>query len=427
MDSSDELKTAVIVSRKWDGGEIAEEIKEKIQQKNVSPKFILLFLTIHHEPELLKIIDQLMEAFPGIPVVGGTLAGFITQEGCFTRGVAAFAMDSPSLDVAIGYGLDTKKNPKRAADNCADMLLSNLEKSDYSNTFIFQFTSGATIPHFPGVGSSFVLKGKIKSSLAATLIETSTKNMQRGIGREEEVLEELSKKIPDAYIIAGSSSDDMSLAKNIQFVNKNIFTNAVVALAIKTNHDIQLKYNHGFHKLDHDIMRISDGSFENRIVKKINNKEAISEFTQVLGWSEPIFNEIINRKTSFYNLPTIYFPLGFEYPDGVLAPAAVGAILGKGFSFNYKISSDNLYVLTATGRSIADNIIKCADVPSNFTFGISCCGNLVTLGDDVYIIQKELKKKLDQFFIGFTLGEGVYSPTEKIPKFFNEENILMTM
>ena len=102
----------------------------------------------------------------------------------------------------------------------------------------------------------------------------------------------------------------------------------------------------------------------------------------------------MDKKTSFYNLPTIYFPLGFEYIDKTLSAAAVGAILGDAFSFNYSMASDDLFVLTASGRDIVNAIDSCVEEGQDFAFGESCCGNLVTLGDDIYLAQERIKKKL---------------------------------
>lgn len=428
MVDSSKFKVSIVVSRKWDGSEVAKEITQKIM-KNTSnpPKFILLFTTIHYKNEFKKLLNEIKEKFSISPLVGCTVAGFMTQDGCYTRGVTALAVDYTNMDIFIGIGHNTKKNPEEAAKNCAKTIIDGLENSKYKENFILQLVSGATVPEFPGVGKSFVLKGKIKSSIAAKLIETSTKKMQKGIGREEEILEKISKLLKDTQIISASSCDDMSVSENYQFYDEKIFTNSIIAICLNTDKKIEINYNHGFHKFSDDKLKITSESFNNRIVKKIDNKDAVSEFTKKVNWSENTFENIINRKTSFYNLPTVYFPLGFEYADGTLAPAAVGAILGKGFSFNYKIRSEDLYVLTATGKDIVNSFDKHTTRDSDFIFGISCVGNLVTLGDNIFTIQEKIKNKLNNFLILFTLGEGVYIPSEEESKFFNEANIILSI
>jgi hypothetical protein len=418
------LEVAVGMTRKWDAREAGREVaRNTIQKLNSPPSFLLLFSTIHYEKhggfeEFLKgVWDVLPE---GTPVVGGTVVGFMNENGCYSRGAVALTCSYPNMDVAIGIGHNTKKNPEKAAEECASSILNGLRNSNYKDAFIFQLVSGPTVPHFPGVGSSFIYKGKIKSSLAAKLLETSTKNLQKGIGREEEVLEKMSKMMGESHIISGSASDDMKLSANYQFVNKNVLTNSVVAIGLKTDRNIGVKYNHGFHKLFDEGLKITDSSFGGKIIKKINNNDAVKEFLKTIHWSEGMLDERLHRKTFF-------FPLGCEYQDNTLAPAAIGAILGGGFSFSFKVNSDVLFVLTASGKSIIDGIESCIDKNATVTFGISCCANFVTLGDDIYILQEKIKKYLNNFLVVFTLGEGVYVPSEKIPKFFNETNIFLSI
>jgi len=430
MDSS-RFEAAVGMSRKWDAREAGREVtRSAIEKLNRPPSFFLLFSTIHYEKHggFQEFLNGVWDVLPeGTPLIGGTVVGFMNDYGCYTRGCTAIAVSYPNMDVAVGVGYNTKKNPEKAAGKCAEGILMGFKNSKYKESFIFQLVSGATMPHFPGIGGSFVLKGKIKSSLAAKLIETSTRKLQKGIGREEEVLEKMSKKLEKSFIISGSSSDDMKLAKDYQFISKGVSTNSIVAIGFKIDKKIDIRYNHGFHKLFNEKLKITDSSFDNRIIKKINNKDAVSEFTRAANWSESAFEESISRKTSFYNLPTVYFPLGFEYPDKTLAAAAVGAILGKGISFNYRIDSDDLFVLTASGKNIVDAIDESIDKNSDFIFGVSCCGNLVTLGDDMCFVQKKIRKNIKNFLVVFTLGEGVYNPLDGKSKFFNEANIILSI
>jgi len=418
------LEAAVGMSRKWDAHEAGKEVaREVIQKLSSPPSFFLLFSTIHYEKHggFKEFLNGVWDVLPkGTPLVGGTVVGFLNEYGCFSRGAVALACSYHNVDVAVGVGHNTKKNPEKAAKECAKSILNGLKDSKYNEAFIFQLVSGPTVPHFPGVGSSFIIKGKYKSSIAAKLIEISTKRLQKGIGREEEVLENMSKIIEGSYIISGSASDDMKLSANYQFVNKDILTSSVVAIGIKIDRELDVKYSHGFHKISDEKLKITDSSFNGKIVKKINNNGAVKEFIKNINWSEDMLDERLHRKTFF-------FPLGFEYPDNTLSPSAIGAILGEGFSFSYRTTSDELFVLTATGNSIVNAIDRCIDKDSIFTFGVSCCANLVTLGDNIYLLQERIKKYLDSFLIVFTLGEGVYIPYEKIPKFFNETNIVLSV
>jgi len=422
--AEEKLEAAVGMSRKWDAREAGREVaREVIQKLKTPPSFFLLFSTIHYEKHggFEEFLNGVWDVLPkGTPLVGGTIVGFMNEYGCYSRGAVALACSYKNIDIAIGIGKNTKKNPEKAAKECANSILEGLQNSKFDDSFIFQLVSGSTVPHFPGIGNSFIIKGKYKSSIAAKLIETSTKKLQNGIGREEEVLENMSKIIENSYIISGSASDNMELSANYQFVNKIILKNSVVAIGMKIDKELDVKYGHGFHKISDKKLRITDSSFDGKIVKKINNNDAVKEFIKTINWSEDMLDERLHRKTFF-------FPLGFEYPDNTLSPSAIGAILGGGFSFSYRTTSDELFVLTATGNSIVNAIYNCIDKDAILTFGVSCCANLVTLGDGIFLIQEKIKKHLDSFLFIFTLGEGVYIPSENIPKFFNETNVVLSI
>jgi hypothetical protein len=324
------------------------------------------------------------------------------------------------MDVVTGIGNDTKKKPKKAAEVIGNSILNQFSSSKLNHSFLFQLVSGPTTPQFPGIGSSFIIKGKITSPIAARLIETSTKKLQKGIGREEEVLQRMSELFNDAYIISGSSSDDMKVLKNYQFFDKKVYTNSVVALGLKTNREMDVCYNHGFYKLNNEKLTITDSSFENKIIKKLNKKSAVKEFLRSIHLTTDMLDEKLHEKT-------FYFPLGYEYPDNTISPTAIGAILGDGFSFSFKADSNELYVLTATGKSILEGIESCFNKKAILNFGISCCANLVTLGDNIYTLHERLKNVLENFLVVFTLGEGVYIPQEKFIKFFNETSVIMSI
>jgi hypothetical protein len=418
------FETSVGMSRKWNAREAGREVAESaIQKLSRPPDFFLLFSTIHYEKHggFQEFLNGVWDVLPkGTPLIGGTVVGFMNDYGCYTRGATALAVSYPNMDVSTGIGHNTKKNPDKATENCVKDILNTLKYSKYEESFVFQLVSGATMPHFPGFGSGFVLKGKIKSSLASRLIEISTKRLQKGIGREEEVLEKMSKYMENSHIISGSSSDDMKLSRNYQFFDKDIFNNSVVAIGFKSDRKLDVKYGHGFHKFLDKELKITEKSFEGKIIRKINNVDAVSEFIKAIHWSEDMLDERLHEKTFF-------FPLGFEYTDKTLSPAAIGAILGGAFSFSFKTISDNLFVLTASGQSIANAIEFCIQHDSKLTFGVSCCDNLVTLGDEIYHVQERLQDYLKNFLILFTLGEGVYLPSERATKFFNETNIFLSI
>ena len=158
---SDDFKASVNVSRQWDGKRVGQELVDKIKQDNVDPDFILLFSTIHYEGEFQKFLDIVKDEFPDAPLVGGTVAGFMSNEGCYTRGVSAMATEYENLDVAVGVGHNTKRNPTSAVHG----LLQSLEPTDddkdkFSNELLLNFISGTKIPSFPFMGQRRIIKNK---------------------------------------------------------------------------------------------------------------------------------------------------------------------------------------------------------------------------------------------------------------------------
>ena len=122
------------------------------------------FLPVHgiklHDYGIWKGIKS---GFPDSPLAGGTVAGFITQEGCYTRGVAAFALDYPNMEVTIGIGHNTKRNPEKAADECVKMIKKYTKPSKWNNKFLLTLVSGTEIPQIPGVGRAVIKSATISS------------------------------------------------------------------------------------------------------------------------------------------------------------------------------------------------------------------------------------------------------------------------
>ena len=116
------LEASIGMSREWDARKAGREVaKSAIKNLKTPPNFFLLFSTIHYKDHggFQEFLNGVWDVLPkGIPLIGGTVAGFLNNHGCFTRGATALAVAYPNLDVAIGIGRNTRKNPKKAAKNC---------------------------------------------------------------------------------------------------------------------------------------------------------------------------------------------------------------------------------------------------------------------------------------------------------------------
>ena len=113
------LEAAVGMSRKWDAREAGKEVaRSTIEKLSAPPDFFLLFSTIHYEKHggFEEFLNGVWDILPeGTPLVGGTVTGFMNNYGVYTRGTTALAVSNPDMDVVIGSGKNTKRNPKKAA------------------------------------------------------------------------------------------------------------------------------------------------------------------------------------------------------------------------------------------------------------------------------------------------------------------------
>ena len=183
------LETSIGISRRWDAREAGKEVAEMtIQKLRSPPNFFLLFSTIHYKDHggCQEFLEGVWEVLPaGTPLIGGTVAGFINNYGCYARGATALAISYPNMDVAMGYGIRTKRNPKKAARNCANMIRKGLQNSPYKNKFLIDMISAPIIPKIPFMGETNNVKSKILGGILAHIGIPIAQYLGTGIGKEQ--------------------------------------------------------------------------------------------------------------------------------------------------------------------------------------------------------------------------------------------------
>ena len=407
------MEVALGMSRKWDAREAGKEVaREIIQKLKTPPSFFLLFSTIHYEKhggfeEFLKgVWDVLPE---GTPLVGGTVAGFMNNYGCYTRGCTALAVSYPNMDVAVGVGHNTKRSPRKAAKKCAEMITNELKNSKYSHKFIFDIISGGLVPQIPGIGRKKIIKGTLSKN-AMNLSNISLTVFQKGVGREEEILSEFVKYFEDYHILHGSSMDDAEAMSNYQFVNKQVGTNMMVAVAI--NIDLDMKINSIHNLKEMKKFYANKLSKDGRTIHQINNKPAADELLNLLGWPEEYFDERLFRRTFFY-------PLGFQ-ENGHWVAEAVGIISGSSIIVLHGIKDKNMAVLEASGQNMMDAVIKSLDSfhGEKSLLGLisTCDTRLEALGSQVFKVHEKVVGYFGDvpFIAIYCGGEGAKKPYEPL-------------
>ena len=404
------FEVALGMSRKWDAREAGKEVaREVIQKLSSPPSFFLLFSTIHYDKHggFEEFLDGVWDVLPeGTPLIGGTVAGFINNYGCYTRGATALAVSYPNMDVAVGVGRNTKRNPQKAASECAQMIKEELDNSTYKNKFVFDLISGGIIPQFPGMGRKKVIKG-FMGKLSINLTGFSTKYLQKGIGREDEVMEEFTSNLKDYKILGGSSMDDYNFLNNYQFFNNQVLKNSMVALGIRTDSSFDVSMVHGM-KETNISFEVTKLSRNKRFIHEINNKPALQELLKLLNWPAGEVNENMYRRT-------FYYPFCFE-KDNNRMPGVILMFLSDSMLVSYQIENQKVDILTTSGKDLINAVDENLDPykEKNIKFGIivSCGIRLMTLSKNIYKVREKLLKNFNDqpFLLFYTNGESTYIP-----------------
>jgi len=413
MDKS-KVETSVGMSRNWDAREAGREVaRSTIEKLNSPPNFLLLFSTIHYEKHggFEEFLNGVWDVLPsGTPLVGGTVAGFMNNQGCYTRGAVALAISNPSINVAIGVGRDTKRNPIHAVKKCVEMINKQNRKID----FYFEFVSGPIIPTFPGMGKRTVIKSKITGNLMLKAIPTLFKaNM--GTDRADELLDNLVCCINNP-LIGAVCYDDGKLSKNYQFYNKEILKNAILLLGISSDFKPEFQTVTALKPRGIKIKVEVEG--DGRTVKKINGKSASSELFKVLNWKE-----ISIRKVEKFYSQAFYYPFCYHKKDKIHA-AMLGLILGENIYFANKLESNELELFGLTGNKIISESKKIFSKESKFIYGVICETYIETLGSNIYKIKDIIDSSTKEYLFLFAGGESIVNEDMISHHLYESINIL---
>jgi hypothetical protein len=410
------IETAIGMTRKWDAREAGREVAETaIKNLTRPPDFFLLFSTIHYEKYggFQEFLDGVWDVLPTeTPLIGGTVTGFMNNYGCFSRGASALAVSNPSMDVAVGVGKNTKRNPHRAARQCADMIQNKLKESPYKNKFLLNFISGPVMPSIPGVGQKKYIRSGFVSKFALQALSLSQTLVQKGLGREDEIFEETVQQLPDYQMILGTSMDDYKGMNNYQFFNDKILTNAVVNLGVATDLDMGAYTTHGMKPTDLHFTITKLGARKHAICE-INNKPAVPELLRLLKWPEGFLTE----ETMLHTI--LYYPISLKRRDREVP--VVTPLIMKDYIFVPCIIDDGeVSILTVSGKdlinAVKENLQFFDEIQPEFGLFSACMTILQTLGHKTNIIQEELHNyfKEKSFLLFYSAGEGTYSQARGI-------------
>jgi len=414
--SDSEIEVGLGLSRKWNAREAGREVADTaIRRLSRPPDFFLLFSTIHFEKDggFQEFLNGVWDVLPkGTPLVGGTVVGFMNNHGCYTRGASGLAVSSSQMDVVLGCGRNVKRNPKRAAQQSISMIKKGLATSPYKNKFLLNLVSGPELMKIPGQGYKKVIDSGFISSFATLTFGMSQYLLQKGLGREDEIFEEMVKKLPEYHMILGTSMDDYKGMSNYQFFNETILTNAVVNLGLATNLDLNVCTTHGMKETDKKFT-ITKLSKDRHIIHEINHRPAVPELLRLLEWP----NGFLNEKTMAHTMP--YYPISLQR-QGRDIPIVMPAILKNSIMTPCKIDDGNVVILTVSGRDLVsamkENLSSFEGMQPAFGLCSTCMTILATLGHNMDLVRSELLSyfKEQPFLMILCAGEGTYAPNRPL-------------
>lgn len=416
------LEAAVGMSRKWDAREAGREVAETaIRQLHEPPSFFLLFSTIHYEKNggFQEFLNGVWDVLPkGTPLIGGTVAGFMNNSGCYSRGATSLAVSSLDIDVKIGVGHNTKRNPKKAVESAFENFD---KKKPYNNNAIIEILPTAVIPNIPGVGQKNVILSKKMGNAFIKLLPVM-KKLNYGYDRADEILQFLSEKFDDGLIIGGCTMDDNKFLRNYQFHNNEIEKNTLLTLLISTSTKIHSRTIIGLKPQD-KTFQIDHISLDKHVINRFDGEGARSALSKKLHLK-------IEEKKAVYQLykNIYYYPLGFK-KNNLWHPCMIGLIYGENLIFGNKIEDDKLTLLylsiEETIKRINENINDLSKKPPLCVFGFACETFIETLGKDIFEVQKSFKKLNIPFMIPFVAGESIYSPELGAHHLYESANLLI--
>jgi hypothetical protein len=417
------FEASVGMSRKWDAREAGREVAETaIKNLSRPPDFFLLFSTIHYEKYggFQEFLNGVWDVLPkGTPLIGGTVAGFMNNYGCYARGASALAVSYSNMDVAVGIGHNAKRNPKKAVEKC----MKNLKlKNDYNNKILLEFLPTAIIPNIPTIGQKVIIPSEsIGNNMVKLLPGMSYLNM--GYDRADEIIEMLSDDFSDYRIIGGCTMDDNKMLRSYQFFNDECFKNSLCLLEISSDIKQNIEGTTAFKVLDKGF-EITKLSRDLHIIKEINNKKAKTAFLDFFHWEETDLSELYH----FYRR-IFYYPFGFQ-KNNTWHTCMMGGLWGENIILSVKAESNKMRFLSLSTEKLLNNtknlLAKLDKNNIHMCFSVACETFIETLGDKIYSFQNLFSTHLEKtpYLIVFMAGESIYTAQEGHHHLYESINLL---
>ncbi|MDD3374113.1 MAG: FIST N-terminal domain-containing protein [Candidatus Omnitrophica bacterium] len=233
----------------------------KIQTKENPVHLVIIFSTIHYSR--IETIRVVRETFPDAKIVGCSTSGLILSKTIETWGVSILAIGSQE----IHFGVSCIKNISR------DKI--NLDSSEIAKKTLKDF-------------------GLNRRQISLLLTDGLSQNNSMLLKGIQESLGLLSP------ILGAGSSDDFQSKKTYQYFENEILTDSAAVIIMGGRMTAGFSSQHGWKPLGKP--RIITKA-EKNIIKKINNKKAISIYEEFFAdQAASLFSNRLNRMRDFYPL-----------------------------------------------------------------------------------------------------------------------------
>ncbi|MFA5357585.1 MAG: hypothetical protein WC308_01550 [archaeon] len=391
-------------SQNWDPEKASlEATTDALSKLTHPPTFVLLFSTIHYEKNngFQKILDTTYTKIPKeTPLVGGTVAGFMNNNGCYTRGMTILTCYSDEIEPNIDFASNIKINPQTASNK--------LNFQDNENSIIITNIANGTVPNLPFLGRKRIIRAPLPDKILLKSVELLSL-FGYGVGREPEFEKNLAQRLPNTSQLIVANYDDNNSLSNYQFHKKAVLKNSASCLQLKFKNNFSMNSEFGAIETGKKFT-ISDEGVYGCAFSKANKNNALDELWDLLGWDKSSLTEQIYRRT-------YYYPIGYKIDDKKYSLHIMGLVINNSICTTHKFDKKENEFFVTSGKKIIESVKNMTDQneKNNFIFGNFCTSHLETLGKKIFQINELIK---ENHLIVFSAGEG-YKYKKEEPYFFN--------
>ena len=239
------------------GREAAKEALDKIGER---PVFNIVFSSVKYD--FKKLLAGVRSVAKGT-LIGCSDAGEITDEGVYNNAVAVMSIASDKLKVTTGVGKNLSKNARRAGRDSALQAIRGYGKEFVTSSQIF-------------------IKSKSKEGQFITLSPYAMIALPDALtGGGNEAVRGITDVVGLNFpVVGGSPGDDLQFKKTYEYVNGNVYSDAVATALIKSELAMGFGVAHGWKPVGKAmvITKVKGGR-----VYEIDNRPAIETYEKFFG------------------------------------------------------------------------------------------------------------------------------------------------